>query len=68
MQPITRAVQEAVLASGLRDARRPRRRNPRPGAQHDFKIIKITKYGEAEEFGQTIITLRSVWRAFSTPR
>lgn len=56
VQPITRAVQEAVLASGLqtRGVRAAEIRDL--GRNTDVKIIKITKYGEAEEFGQTIIT------------
>jgi len=56
VQPITRAVHEAVLASRL-GTRGVRAEEIRDVARNmDVKIIKITKYGEAEEFGQTILT------------
>ena len=60
VQPLTRAVHQAVLASRLEgqgvhvddigDVTRGM----------DVRIIKITKYGEAEEFGQTIIAATSL--------
>jgi ABC-2 type transport system permease protein len=56
VQPITRAVHEAVLASGLQTRGVGADEIRNLGRNTDLKIIKITKYGEAEEFGQTIIT------------
>ena len=60
VQPITRAVHEAALASRLEA------RGIRPSEisdvtrSMDVKIIKITKYGEAEDSGQTFIIVVSV--------
>jgi len=53
--PITHAVHNAVLASRLeaRGVRTSEIGEVTRGT--DVKIIKITKYGEAEEFGQTFI-------------
>jgi len=54
VQPITRAVHEAILASRLEA------RGVRPNEigevtrGMDVKIIKVTKYGEAEDSGQTV--------------
>ena len=55
VEPITRAVHNAVLASRLeaRGVRASEIGEVTRGT--DVKIIKITKYGEAEEFGQTFI-------------
>jgi ABC-2 type transport system permease protein len=60
VQPITRAVHDAVLASrlGTRGVSVEEIRDVAPNM--DVKIVKITKYGEAEEFGQTIITAVSL--------
>jgi len=60
VQPITRAVHEAVLASRL-VARgiRPNEINAVTRSM-DVKILKITKYGEAEDSGQTFIIAVSV--------
>ena len=55
VEPITRAVHEAVLASRLqtRGVRADEIREA--GRSMDIKIIKITKYGETEEYLQTIV-------------
>jgi ABC-2 type transport system permease protein len=60
VQPITRAVHEAILASRL-EARgiRPNDINEVTRST-DVKIIKITKFGEAEDSGQTFIIAVSV--------
>jgi ABC-2 type transport system permease protein len=60
VEPITRAVHEAVLASRLEA------RGIRPNEigevtrSMDVKILKITRYGEAEDSGQTFIIAVSV--------
>jgi ABC-2 type transport system permease protein len=60
VQPITRAVHEAVLASRLQ-ARGVRATEIGDVTRSmDVKIIKITKYGEAEDYGQTFIIAISV--------
>jgi len=54
VQPITRAVHEAVLASRL-EARGVRANEIGEVTRGmDVKIIKITKFGEAEDSGQTV--------------
>jgi len=60
VQPITRAVNDAVVSSRL-GARGLRVENIADVMRDtEVKIIKITKYGEAEEFGQTFITAIAV--------
>jgi ABC-2 type transport system permease protein len=60
VEPITRAVHEAVLASRL-EARGVRVNEVGAVTRGmDLKIIKITKYGEAEDFGQTFMTAIAV--------
>jgi ABC-2 type transport system permease protein len=60
VEPITRAVHEAVLASRLQ-ARGVRVNDIGDVTRRmDVKIIKITKYGEAEDSGQTFIIAISV--------
>jgi len=60
VQPITRAVHEAVLASRL-EARGIRPNDISEVTRStDVKIMKITKFGEAEESGQTFIIAVSV--------
>ncbi len=60
VEPITRAVHNAVLASRL-EARGVRVADLGAVTQGtDVKIMKITRYGEAEEFGQTFITAISL--------
>ena len=60
VQPITRAVHNAVLGSRL-EARGVRANEIGEVTRGtDVKIIKITKYGEAEDFGQTFIVALSL--------
>jgi ABC-2 type transport system permease protein len=60
VQPITRAVNDAVVSSRL-GARGVRVDNIGDVMRDtEVKIMKITKYGEAEEFGQTFITAIAV--------
>ena len=60
VQPITRAVNDAVVASrlGARGIHLNEIGEVRRGM--DVKIIKITKYGEAEDSGQTFIIALSL--------
>jgi ABC-2 type transport system permease protein len=56
VEPITRALHNAVLASRLEARGVHANEIGEVTRGTDVKIIKITKYGEAEEFGQTFIT------------
>jgi ABC-2 type transport system permease protein len=60
VEPITRAVHNAVLASRLEARGVHVNEIGEVTRGTDVKIMKITKYGEAEEFGQTFITAISV--------
>jgi len=53
VEPITRAVHEAVLASRLEARGVPVNQISEVTRGMDVKIIKITKFGEAEDFGET---------------
>ncbi len=55
VQPITRAVNDAVVASRLGSRGIHFNEIGEVTRGMDVKIIKITKYGEAEDFGQTLI-------------
>jgi ABC-2 type transport system permease protein len=60
VQPITRAVNDAVVSSRL-GARGVRVDNIGDVMRDtEVKIMKITKYGEAEDYGQTFITAIAV--------
>ncbi len=56
VEPITHAVHNAVLASRLEARGLHVNEIGEVTRGTNVKIIKITKYGEAEEFGQTFIT------------
>jgi ABC-2 type transport system permease protein len=56
VEPISRAVHNAVLASRLEARGVHVNEIGEVTRGTNVKIIKITKYGEAEEFGQTFIT------------
>jgi len=60
VEPITRALHNAVLASRLEARGVHANEIGEVTRGTDVKIIKITKYGEAEEFGQTFITAISL--------
>jgi ABC-2 type transport system permease protein len=60
VQPLTRAVQDAVLGSRLQAQGVPVAKIGDMTRGTDVKIIKITKYGEAEDSGETFFVAVSL--------